>query len=110
MPTFDDAATGSARPGSNDNPLPVGVEPQHASSPPLALTRGYEAFLRDLPLLLQEHCGEWIAYDENRRLGISSSKRQLYRDCLAAGIPQGSFLICSIEPIQSVKLDDLSDV
>jgi hypothetical protein len=74
------------------------------------LTRSYQAFLKELPRLLADHPHEWVAFSGDRELGIRSSKRQLYSDCIAAGHRDGEFLICSIEPPQKVALDDLLEV
>jgi hypothetical protein len=82
---------------------------RQVTSTPL-LARSYRAFLRDLPGLLAAHPGKWAAYSGDLPIGTGSSKRALYRDCIAAGYREGEFLICGIEPPQSGELGDLLDV
>ncbi len=74
------------------------------------LARSYDAFLRNLPQLMAEHCYEWVAFSGDTQIAIGPSKRQLYRHCLDAGYVSGNFLICSIEPPQQIVLDELPDV
>jgi hypothetical protein len=78
------------------------------STPPLR--RRYDAFLRDLPSLLSQYQGQWAAYAGDQRLGIGPSKRDLYRQCTAAGHRPSDLLICGIEQPQQVVLDQLFDV
>ncbi len=59
------------------------------------LRDSYQAFLRDLPDLLAEYSGQWVAYSGETRLGINSSRRSLYRDCVAAGHCDREFLIAA---------------
>jgi hypothetical protein len=74
------------------------------------LTQCYQAFLRDLPTLLDQCPGQWAAYAGEKRLSIGPSKRDLYRQCIALGHRDGDFLICGIELPQEVVLDDLPEV
>ncbi len=65
---------------------------------PFLLVQAREAFHRDLPQLLREHSRKWVAYSGGQRLGIGSSKTQLYQECLRRGLGPGEFLVLSIEP------------
>jgi hypothetical protein len=67
----------------------------------------YQAFLRELPTLLERHPGKWVAYSGSTFLGVNDSRRQLYRELLDAGHSLGDFLICAVEQPQEVVLDGL---
>jgi hypothetical protein len=47
-----------------------------------------ETFERDLPQLLREHPGQWVAYHHDRPLGIFASKDEAVRTCLARRVPE----------------------
>lgn len=76
----------------------------------LALKQCYDAFVKDLPTLLPHYAGQWAAYARDARLGVGPSKRELRRQCLAAGFHEGEFLICGIESPQPVMIDDLLEI
>jgi hypothetical protein len=56
------------------------------------------AFRRDLPHLLRDHPGEWVAYHGATRLGFSQDEASLYRCYLDAGIDVREFIVEHIEP------------
>ena len=62
------------------------------------LRQADEAFASELPMLLVEHEGEWVAYSGAARLGIAATKTALYRQCRASGYSEEQLLICCIEP------------
>lgn len=78
----------------------IGLAPAEADR----LQAAYETFRRDLPALLPEHLGQWVAYSGNKRLGIGPSRRLLYRACQQAGYQLGEFLVCGIEPPQAAAV------
>ncbi len=65
---------------------------------PRAISSAQAAFRRDLPKLLTERQGEWVAYSGDRCLGFGPTKTELYQDCLAQGFRRGEFLVELIEP------------
>ena len=65
--------------------------------PPL-IKQAQMAFFRDLPKLLIERPGKWIAYQGERRVGFASNDLELYRECHRRGIPEDEFLVLCIEP------------
>lgn len=81
-----------------------------SESCPSHLQRSHAAFLRDLPSMLNQHAGQWAAYAGNQRVAIGPSKRELYRQCLAAGHRAGDILICGIEPPRENILEELLEV
>jgi hypothetical protein len=106
----DDNSIAKSGASPSDADYASAVSPTRQSTSTPQMTRNYRAFLRDLPGLLATHAGGWAAYSGDLQIGTGSSKRALYRDCIAAGYRDGEFLICGIEPPQSVELDDLLDV
>ena len=56
------------------------------------------AFQRDLPELLKDHAGLWVAYQGEHRLGFAASKWELHQQCLARGLNPSQFVVCCVEP------------
>jgi hypothetical protein len=77
-------------------PPSYGELPSAGVSP---LIQGAEdAFRRDLPQLLGERPGQWVAYQGPRQIGFGATKLQLFQDCLNRGLRRDEFLVLSIEP------------
>ena len=55
--------------------------------------RSQAAFYRDLPGLLHEHCGEWVAYHGEERVGFAPTRVQLYEECFRRGFQEDEFYI-----------------
>ncbi|MFI5456943.1 MAG: hypothetical protein ACHRXM_15970 [Isosphaerales bacterium] len=72
--------------------------------PPL-IQRGQEVFHRDLPQLLKEHGGKWVAYSGDRQLGVGRSQRELYQRCLRQGLNRDEFVVRGIGPEMPDELD-----
>lgn len=64
---------------------------------PEGIARSLAAFRRDLPQLLGEHAGEWVAYHHDERVGFDKSKTELYRRCLDRGMNRGEFVVEFVE-------------
>ena len=71
-------------------------QPEHESSRGIA--RCVAAFRRDLPRLLEEHPGQWVAYHLDERVGIDRAKTPLYQKCLARGLTSNDFIVRRIVP------------
>jgi len=56
------------------------------------------AFRRDLPELLGQRAGQWVAYQGDNQIGFAPTKTELYQECLGRGLKRGEFLVRSIEP------------
>lgn len=54
--------------------------PVHPPDNPL--TRSQAAFRADLPELLEQHRGEWVAYADGQRVRFGKTQADLYRYCL----------------------------
>jgi hypothetical protein len=63
-----------------------------------ANTLTLRTFHRDLPELLVEHFGHWVAYQGDQRLGFAQTKTRLHQECLRRGLNPGEFEIFSVEP------------
>jgi hypothetical protein len=57
-----------------------------------------DAFLSDLPQLIAERQGQWVAYQGTRRLGFSGQKHDMYQQCSQMGLPREEFTVFCIEP------------
>jgi hypothetical protein len=68
---------------------------------PLAL----ETFRRDLPRLLGERPGEWVAYHGDQLVGFAKTQRGLVQECIRRGYRGRDFIVACIEP----ELPDLID-
>jgi len=55
------------------------------------------AFERDLPLLFQQHPGEWVAYRGEQPIAFAAEKHHLYQQCLDRGLGRDQFVIFCIE-------------
>jgi hypothetical protein len=64
---------------------PLGSDPASRASTPPAILEAQTAFLRDLPELLQERRGQWVAYYGDRRIGFAETEDALGRECLRQG-------------------------
>src|SRR2546429_97079 len=54
-------------------------------------------FHRDLPDLLRDYPGQWVAYQGSRRLGFAATKTKLYQECLRRGLSPAQFELFCIE-------------
>jgi hypothetical protein len=84
MPSHQDAPQSSA-PASPAEP----VDPREL---------GWKTFQEELPQLVREHAGEWVAYQGGRRLGFARTRTELYQECLRRGLKREEFLVCCVEP------------
>jgi hypothetical protein len=53
------------------------------------------AFRRDLPQLLLERRGQWVAYEGERVIGFATTKTELYQRCAREGYT--AFLVRHVE-------------
>ncbi len=58
----------------------------------------FEAFSRDLPTLLSEHVGKWVAYHGAERVGIADDDIELYELGRQRGFSPQSMLVIGIDP------------
>ena len=75
------------------------TEPIRLSAETIAkLEASDAAFLRELPALLVERPGQWVAYLGEQRLGFARQRIKLYRLCREQSIDEKRVLFCLIEP------------
>jgi len=53
---------------------------------------------RDLPELLKEHPGKWVAYFGTERICLGETKRELIEKCVQRGLKDDEFLVRAIAP------------
>ncbi len=84
-------------PDPGRQPLPpLGSDPEIIASTPPEILEAQRTFLADLPQLLHERFGQWVAYYGSRRLGFGKTKTALCDDCIRQGYEE--FLIRRIHP------------
>jgi hypothetical protein len=85
-------ASAPAVPPVNDpdpiHDIPWSVSPE--------MRAAHKAFERDLPQLLRERPGQWVAYLGDKPLGFAKTKEELYQRYLSQGYEE--FFVRCIEP------------
>ncbi len=81
--------------------LPSQSEAALPLAPPIIL-EAEEAFRRDLPELLKERHGQWVAYHGAQRIGFGTTKTALWNECLRQGYED--FLVRRIWPFPESDL------
>jgi hypothetical protein len=66
------------------------------AGPPLG-PQALEAFRRDLPRLLEERPGQWVAYRGDERIGFAASDRELYQEIHRRGFRRRDCYVGCIE-------------
>ncbi len=72
--------------------------------PPL-IARGNLQYKRDLPRLLEQHRGQWVAYSGLECLGIAKDFRKLYKIAERKGLKIDEFVIREIESWDPDEVD-----
>ncbi|MDX1948234.1 MAG: hypothetical protein SFU86_22780 [Pirellulaceae bacterium] len=96
---------------SDGNPIRASGERPAGSSPmatregdnwfnetPAHSTASYEAFLLDLPELMETHPGLCAAYQNGVRMGIGPRRREFYQELFGKGCDPTRLLVFTIEP------------
>jgi hypothetical protein len=60
---------------------------------------------RDLPELLKEHPGRWVAYFGDERIALGETKRQLVEKCVQLGLKDDEFLVRAIAAESDPEID-----
>jgi hypothetical protein len=63
-------------------------------------------FRHDLPILMKEHPGKFVAYSGNQRLGIADSEIEASTHCFEIGLKDDEFLVEAIIPVEDHVIDD----
>jgi hypothetical protein len=64
------------------------VDPAIAASTPPEILEAQVTFFRELPELLKERQGQWVAYYGARRLGFAATKSALRKECWRQGFQE----------------------
>ena len=71
--------------------------PNQAKQSPISGLSVYEqsqaAFYRNLPELLKQHGGQWVAYHGDDLLGFGNSQTKLFLQCLGRGFAEDQFTV-----------------
>lgn len=94
-PSTGAATADGPDPGRQPVP-PPGSDPAIIASAPPEILEAQRTFLAELPQLLRERPGQWVAYHGSRRLGFGKTKTALCDDCIRQGYEE--FLIRRIRP------------
>ena len=71
---------------------------EHACTISPMVAKSQVAFRRDLPELLKNRYGQWVAYHGDERLGFGRTQLELYRECLRRGLKDEDFVVWGISP------------
>ena len=76
------------------------------------IAKSQEAFRRDLPRLLGERYGQWVAYHGDERIGFGRSQFELYDECIRRGLRDDEFVVRVVAPEAPAEIDmeQLQDV
>jgi hypothetical protein len=64
-----------------------------AASGSSLLARSIEAFYRNLPELLKQHDGKWVAYHGDEWVGAGRTETELFQKCLERGFKDDEFIV-----------------
>jgi hypothetical protein len=88
---------------SEDSPTGVGAQPSQDQSPYAFVSpwirEAHEVYERELPQLLQERPGQWVAYHGAERIGFAPTKQEMYQVCRDHGFDLDETLVECIEPL-----------
>jgi hypothetical protein len=73
-------------------------EANHGISLAPVAVEGEKAFARDLPRLLLERPGQWVAYHGDKPFGFARTSTELYEKGLSEGFPEDEIIVHRIEP------------
>jgi hypothetical protein len=77
---------------------PTQTDPVPPTEKPSLGALALATFRRDLPRLLQERPGQWVAYHGEEVVGYATTARELYQKCLSRGYRGPDYTVRCIEP------------
>ena len=100
-----------AAPASDENrhhdSLPErGVETKIVS-PTESLVQSQRAFHGDLPQLLREHPGRWVAYYKSECVKVGKKQELVYQYCLDQSFDEEDFIVLYVEPMNGLTLSSI---
>jgi hypothetical protein len=81
-----------------EEPVQVEAPSEDLDPIPPLIAEDQQTFCHELPRLLPEHPRRWVAYRGQTRLGLGSSKNELFDRLLRAGYKRGKLLVRRIDP------------
>ena len=77
---------------------PTDPAAEHVCTISPMVAKSQEAFRRELPELLKNRYGQWVAYHGDERLGFGRTQIEIYRECLRRGLKDEDFVVWGISP------------
>jgi hypothetical protein len=77
---------------------PTPTNPSQATEKPSLGRLARETFRRDLPRLLKERPGQWVAYHGDQLVGLAKTDLELYQLCIQRGYRGQDYTVRCIEP------------
>ena len=84
---------------------PTQTDPVRAADNPALGPLALATYRRDLPRLLEERPGQWVAYHGDQFVGFAKTQLQLVQECISRGYRGRDYVVCCIEP----ELPDIVD-
>jgi hypothetical protein len=91
--------SGSASPPQESSPgsdaaMPCAVP---VSPPPGSAEESRMAFERDLPRLLRQYPGRWVAYHQSKLVEVGRDQAIVYQHCLDLGFDEEEFVVLYVD-------------
>lgn len=64
----------------------------------LLQAQAHQTFLRELPELLENHSGQWVAYRGKTQLDLAAGKTALLQKCFRRGLDPKELMVRRIHP------------
>ncbi len=84
---------------------PTQTDPVQAGEKPALGPLALAAFRRDLPRLMEERPGQWVAYHGDQFVGFANTQLELVQQCNCRGYRGRDYIVGCIEP----ELPDIVD-
>jgi hypothetical protein len=81
------------------SPAPIQTEQIPAISPTEVQRMGWDTFRRELPQLLQDHPGKWVAFHGERQVALHASENEVYEQLKQVGCPLEEVVVRRVEPL-----------
>ena len=92
--------------GVEQGPSPPAPDTHVCTIPP-GVTKSQQAYYHDLPELLKDRLGWWVAYHGDQRVGFARKEIDLYEECFRRGLTDEQFVVRCVmpgEPDEEVEL------
>ena len=93
-------------PSVNDSQPAKQAEPE-SRSPTESLVQSQKAFYRDLPQLLRQYPGQWVAYYRSFCVKVGKKQELVYQYCLDQSFDEEDFIVLYVEPMNGLTLSSI---